>query len=442
SLTQTVSVLSAPQADFTFDNACIGEPIQFQDTSTPVVGESITSFEWDIAGIFSNQQNPEVTLGGAGNYDVTLFTTSENLCLGTANKVISIAQPPSLMIGTGANCENEPVKFYDLSETNGDAISSWQWNFDNLGSSSDSIAFFDFGEAGSFNIGLQVITENGCEFGVQEQVTVNTAPQAIFNVSSTFGAPPLQVDFENLSQNATNYLWNFDGEIESVALEPQFIFDELGEYNPKLIAFSEDGCTDTTSQQVFVLIPELAIQLNSLILPEDNNSPVILGISNNGTLSVSQLTAVIDLGGQVELEEVIATQLAPGQTINYPLELTISDRNIAYICIELVSELEDITELNTSDNSLCETFSQKPITISDPFPNPTTQLLNVEIVSAESNTIVLRILDSTGALVKEFEIPVSQGFETIEMDLRELDQGIYFLRIPELNRTQMINIIR
>ncbi|MEO0552458.1 MAG: PKD domain-containing protein [Bacteroidota bacterium] len=442
SLTQTISVLSAPQADFTFDKACIGEPIQFQDTSVPVVGESITSFEWDIAGVFSNQQNPEVTLGGAGNYDVTLFTTSENLCLGTANKVISIAQPPSLMIGTGAKCENEPVKFYDLSETNGDAISSWEWNFDNQGSSSDSIAFFDFEEAGSFNIGLQVITENGCEFGVQEQVTVNMAPQAIFNVSSMFGAPPLQIDFENLSQNATNYLWNFDGEAESNALEPQFIFNELGEYNPQLIAFSEDGCTDTTSQQVFVLIPEIAIQLNSLILPEDNNSPVILGISNNGTLSVIQLTVVIDLGGQVELKEVITTQLAPGQTINYPLELTISDRNIDYICVELVSELEGITESNTSDNSLCETFSQNPITISNPFPNPTTQLLNVEVVSAESNTIVLRILDSTGALVKEFEIPVRQGFETIEMDLRELDQGIYFLQIPELNRTQMIHIIR
>ncbi|MEM7108542.1 MAG: PKD domain-containing protein, partial [Bacteroidota bacterium] len=123
SLTQIVNVLASPRADFTFEGACIGEPVQFQDTSIPVEGQSITTYEWDIDGDFSNQRDPVVTLGGAGDYEVTLFATSENLCLGSITRTISIAQNPVFNIGVEDNCENEPVKFYDLTETNGDAIS-------------------------------------------------------------------------------------------------------------------------------------------------------------------------------------------------------------------------------------------------------------------------------------------------------------------------------
>ena len=144
SLTQTVNVLAAPQADFTFDRACLGEPVQFQDTSTPVPGENIVSYEWDLGGTFSSIQNPNTVFPGPAEYEVTLFVTSENLCPGSVTKTINIAEAPDLAIGTGLRCENEPVQFFDLSQTNNDPIVGREWNFDNLGTATDSLVFFRF----------------------------------------------------------------------------------------------------------------------------------------------------------------------------------------------------------------------------------------------------------------------------------------------------------
>ncbi|MEM6523044.1 MAG: PKD domain-containing protein, partial [Bacteroidota bacterium] len=442
SLSQIVNVLASPQADFTFEGACIGEPVQFQDTSIPVEGESITTYEWDIAGDFSNQQNPVATLGGSGDYEVTLFTTSENLCLGSVTKTISISQNPIFNLGIDDNCENQSVKFYDLTETNGDAISSRTWNFDNMGSSVDSVAFFQFDQSGTFDVGLNVLTENGCEFSFQEQIIVNEAPEAQFDVSTFFGAPPLTVNFENGSNNAVSFLWNFDGVSESVDLSPSFVYSNLGEFNAQLVAYSQQNCTDTISQQILVLIPELEVQVNSLIIPDNNDSPTFIGITNTGTLSINQLTAFIDLGGEIELQEQIAIQLEPGQSLNYPLELTIRNRNIDYICVELFTELEGISESDRSDNSICEAFVQDALIVSNPFPNPTRSSLKLDVVSTESKTIEMRITDLSGAQIKQFQLQIDSGFETINLNVSDLNQGIYFLQIPELNRTQKFSITR
>lgn len=441
SLTQTVNVLDAPTADFSFDKACLGESIQLENTSTPVSGESITSFEWDIAGTFSNQENPSAVFNTPDDFDVSLFVTSENLCLGSVTKTINIAQPPDLQIGTGVACDNELVKFFDISLTNGDPISVWEWNFGNLGTASDSVAFFDFVSAGSYDVGLSVTTENGCEFSVQDQVIVNQAPEAIFEMSPTFGAPPLLVSFENNSLGANDYFWNFDGESQSSDENPSFVYEELGEYTPELVVVDNSGCRDTVNQRLFVLIPELELELLSLIIPDGQDEPIVVSLRNNGSLVLNQMKALIDLGGEVVLEEEINTELLPGQVINYPLELKITDRAIDYLCVEVISSVDGISESNPEDNVLCHNFFDD-LVITDSYPNPADGFINIDVVSTNGIDLDVRVLNSLGGLVKRINFGLTSGKQVLQIDLKELRQGLYFVQIPQLNSTQRLNIRR
>ncbi len=442
SVTQIVSVLEAPKADFTFDNACIGEAVQFQNTSIPVSGESITSFEWDIAGTFSNEESPTLALGAAGDYEVTLFTTSENLCLGSVTKTISIAQSPDLEIGIDRNCQNESVKFFDLTSASVDAIESWVWNFNNQGMASDSLAFYRFDDAGTFDVGLQVTTFNGCEFAIQQEVVINSAPEADFQASVNFGAPPLNVVFENQSTGASSYFWKFDEINTSQQESLQFTYNELGEYETELIAYSDLNCSDTTRQIISVLIPELDVVLNDVVIPDDNDAPIILNLANNGSLTLNQLSANIDLGGEIQLREDFEILIRPGESTNYAMQLNILDRDIAYLCIEVSAAFPGIEDQTLGNNSICETFSDQTLIVSNAFPNPADNVLNFEAVSSRSGSFQIVIRDLSGGIVKSYKQEVLEGRIPLKIDISQLRIGMYFLQIPELNQVQKFNIAR
>lgn len=91
---------------------------------------------------------------------------------------------------------------------------------------------------------------------------------------SSFSAPEVQcgdltVAFENLSQNANEYIWHFNDPgnpgVTSTATEPQFTFSDTGSYQIMLIAEPGTICADTSFQSVTLLpnslIPNFAYQV-------------------------------------------------------------------------------------------------------------------------------------------------------------------------------------
>jgi gliding motility-associated-like protein len=60
------------------------------------------------------------------------------------------------------------------------------------------------------------------------------------------------VTFINLSQFATEFIWDFDSGDTSDVFEPQYIFPGSGTYNVQLMAINQFGCKDSVSKEVTI----------------------------------------------------------------------------------------------------------------------------------------------------------------------------------------------
>ena len=83
-LSKSVYFDNAVDADFTFENVCLGETIDFDNVSTIPEGGSPT-WEWDFGdGGTSTDESPSHTFATAGTYSVRLVGVNDLSCNDTA----------------------------------------------------------------------------------------------------------------------------------------------------------------------------------------------------------------------------------------------------------------------------------------------------------------------------------------------------------------------
>lgn len=84
-------------------------------------------------------------------------------------------------------------------------------------------------------------------------------PEALFNVEKDEGILPFTVQFENESDNARIFIWDFGDGNNSTLLNPEHIYETPGEYTVTLTAISEDNCTDIFEYSYINVLEELII---------------------------------------------------------------------------------------------------------------------------------------------------------------------------------------
>lgn len=99
--TMLVSLSPKPVAVFGFTGAtyCPNENIVFTDTSVVEQPGKINKWHWNFGDdVTATDQNPFVAYTSAGNYTVTLITTTDHNCADTAVKVVNIFAVPTITI--------------------------------------------------------------------------------------------------------------------------------------------------------------------------------------------------------------------------------------------------------------------------------------------------------------------------------------------------------
>ena len=140
------------------------------------------------------------------------------------------------------------VQFTDLSQN---AVSR-SWDFDNNGQQESNVISpaYTYRVPGNYTVNLTVSNGNGKNSklatitALEQPVTV--FPVADFSASVTSGYAPLDVQFTDLSQNATSRSWNFgDGSPLSTDQNPMHTFSGVGTYTVNLTAINENGTSQT-----------------------------------------------------------------------------------------------------------------------------------------------------------------------------------------------------
>ncbi|MEM8582926.1 MAG: PKD domain-containing protein [Bacteroidota bacterium] len=285
------------------DSICLGDTTTFMTDATSTSG--MVTYLWSGPGV-DGDSTANVDVSEPGEYCVTV--TDELNCTATVCKtltVVDLTDEISDYPDTVQACPGEEIMLMpDMVVA--DATYSWSPAAD-LDGADTATPSLTVPEEGS-NTYVVTITQGdlGCIF--TDTVVVDPFPAVVADFTFSSLCVDTQLDFVNNSSNADSVFWDFgdlatDTDTSSLA-DPTYFYPSPGIYTVTLIAFSEDGCVDST--QVDVVVVE--------------NSPINISADVNGQL-VDPL--ISDLGSEAnpvitcEPEVVITPTPGPGLDFVY-----------------------------------------------------------------------------------------------------------------------------
>ena len=240
--TNYIFVATPPEANFSASETlfCSGTEIDFTDLST-----NATDWFWDFGDGegTSTEQNPTYGFSDSGHYSITLIALNNGCPDTIVMENYLYAQPPEVEFNWSYDCEN-PFSFEFLNNTA--SLNSWFWNMgDGSPVITDWDAVYTFADTGQHIVSLTATNDtSGCTQTVRDTFYI-TVPIADFTVTNAQGCKPLNVQFGDVSQDASSYFWEFGDGGTSTGSNPSHVYDEIGSYDVTLTITDVNGCEDT-----------------------------------------------------------------------------------------------------------------------------------------------------------------------------------------------------
>jgi PKD repeat protein len=245
SIRRTVVITGLPRAAFTSDRQAGCAPLTVQFTSQ--ISTNSTAVEWTFAGgvpSVSTQLSPNITYNSVGFYPVSLRAINDvGSHIEQKLNYISVSAKPSVNFNTLVS--NRQVNFDNLTT----GATQYAWNFgDNTANDTSRNPQHTYATTGQFTVTLVAI--NSCGSTTYTRIiTVGTgAPLAAFAVDSFSFCAPKRVIFQNLSENATRFEWNFEGGTPATSTDrtPSVSYNSGGRFAVQLKAVNAAGEHITT----------------------------------------------------------------------------------------------------------------------------------------------------------------------------------------------------
>ena len=265
-----------PDAVPSFTSSINGLDVSFTNQST-----NADSYSWDFGdGQGSTATNPNHTYQNSGQFTVTLTVT--NSCgqfTVTQNIDILIAPTANFEVIPNQGCEPLTVQFVS---TSAGQVDNYLWTFEGgtPATSTEANPVVIFTQAGLYDVSLEVSNSAGTDELILSDI-IEVFSLATANYSFTENG--LDVDFTNLSQNATSYSWDFGDGQGSSETNPSHTYQSSGTYTVVLTASND--CGDFTfSQEISVLIaPTAAFDFD----PAQGCEPLTVQFNSTSTGTIS-----------------------------------------------------------------------------------------------------------------------------------------------------------
>lgn len=286
SKTTLVTIYNNPVADFTYGLLCNGDPIEFVDNSTLSDG-NIVGWTWQV---YDEQQNlieeksgsnrESFLLSNAGNYTVSLITTSERGCSTMATKEIEVIPSPIIDIELSELCAGDSVVLDGISKVEGQEVVAWKWSVNQGEFLDGQTVKYKFPTAGIYNISLLATSPNGCETLISKDYQIYLKPAVDFTITNNCLNSPAQfVDSTKVEGDViSSWSWNFGGLGTSDLQNPEFTFNKEDSVWITLTTTTSKGCTSSKSQRIKIHGLPTA---NFTFTPEVGPPPFEVKFTNN-----------------------------------------------------------------------------------------------------------------------------------------------------------------
>jgi PKD repeat protein len=248
-----------PFVDFEIGNIlCEKQNVLLTDASFAPFGNSITNWDWNFSDTTtSNLQNPEKIFQSSGSKSIKLKVTTNVGCFDEVEKSIILNKKPKAQFDNLLACAGNPTQFRDFSIPNADSVQSWNWNFNNLGTSIQKNPSFEFPSVGLYHVFLKSTNTNNCFDTITKPVGINPSPSANFTSDSTACTNTI-ITFNNTATAPfplaiTAFNWFFgDGAQDNFLNNTSHTYTNNGSYNVKLAVRANNQCVDTVTKKINV----------------------------------------------------------------------------------------------------------------------------------------------------------------------------------------------
>ena len=429
-----VNVLQAEMPATEISGVCLGYETTFINKTPFNNINPQTAWEWnfDDNTETSPNKNTSHTYDTTGTYNVSLTVSFANHCSTTTDTTITIHELPEATITANDGCVGSETTL-DAEVISVDNIAAYKWQIDSIFESSEQRPTFVSDTTGTFAVTLDVLTEFSCPAQATDSIIIHGKPDVAFTQSREWGGSPLYVEFENTSEGATSYHWDFGDAGECSQTNPYFIFTEPGTYEVSLIGTNEFGCSSKyTSSAITVVEPIVDIMLMDLKANEENGfAKISLIVVNLGTLPVEDIVLELKVNNQIYHETI--GHIAQGAVVPHTFGTMIPIPNSASIantiCVEaLVPDSEGHSDMNLANNTICVTDAEN-LSVGTPYPIPAREQITCDIYTKIPTDLDISIFNIFGKLVKHEQISQHKGYMKYVVNVTDLAGGMYFIRV-------------
>lgn len=249
----TVTVNPLPNVNYNFTGTCEKNKTVFTNTSSIASG-SISSYNWDFAdGGSSVAASPTYTFNYFGTYPVRLTATSNNNCVSSTAKIITINPIPIVDFSQVDVCYKTFMNFYNNSFVpTGTTTVKWYFG-DTKATSTDQNPAYKYSKSGNFSTKLVVTSNNFCKDSLTKSVIVFPRADVNFSAKSIcFGSDAVFANNSTISGSSLTYQWQFGDGKTSTIFNPTHTYPSNGLYDVTLISTTTDNCKDTIKKRIVV----------------------------------------------------------------------------------------------------------------------------------------------------------------------------------------------
>lgn len=276
--TNYIHVYNQPVANYTITPGAIcniPSAVTFTNSSS---GLGPFSCAWNFGdNTFGNGTPVSHTYNSAGTFATTLIVTDGHGCKDTATIPLNAAQINADFVGPHEGCVGELLSFIETTSPNTQA---YHWNFGDGGTANGINVQHVFTTDGTFNV--RMIADNGgCSDTIIKQIVIHPKPVVNFTASPLNPCPsPIPIQFTNGTTGGATYTWDFgDYSGTSSQTNPLHTYMSDANYDVKLVATSQYGCTDSLTKYAYIKI----YPLNAAIVTDKVGGciPVTINFSYN-----------------------------------------------------------------------------------------------------------------------------------------------------------------
>lgn len=257
SIVKRVVVTPAPTASFDVIPSCPNTSVPINNTTNTAGApyDNTYSFNWDFGnGSSSTDDSPsQITYSTPGVYTINLTTVTSLGCTNDTAIDITIFDVPTADFIADTACLGDPTNFTDVSTVLSGSITLQQWIFGEFIFGGNSTSY-TFDSPQNQSTTLIVTSSDGCTDTITKPVYIEVPPVADFEADTYYiDYVSNMVNFNNTSQGASTYSWEFGSLGNSTDENPsfEFIIDEPCQtWDVTLEAISTFGCTDTNQQAI------------------------------------------------------------------------------------------------------------------------------------------------------------------------------------------------